>query len=664
MSSVSIRNIIFIFLFCVFVEFCRHPSQQSDSSNRLYQFGDVTLENATAAYGLLRTTCTFGAAVYDANNDGWPDLLISNHGRTPQVFLNERGITFREAPELLRVQPSDRHAPELADFDNDGDQDLYFLHGAHLGQGLGPKELFLNTCPRCAFVLTDNQVLQDPKGRGRTSVWFDYDGDGFLDLFNAYHYRADAPNRLFHNNGDGSFTDVSEKSGVMLSIDSEGGAIAGDIDNDGDMDLVVANTGDRPYLFINDGKGIFHDETFARGIPAIPATWAIGMTDFNNDGYLDLYFSRGKNGRADGALLTPHRLNFVQIVNPPNDREDVLNFAADENAVVTFEFNVSSDVRSDALSLTYIGSNGVHPHKNKFAVGSEGNGRPVQWKSDGSNQGTFIWKDPTTHLWTIATGAGPGFFESAGIVTSNGKLSQLNLVHMEKKPEKEYPNLLLQNNGNGTFRDVTQQTRTGSPTNDRSALWVDLDNDGDLDLFIVSASPNGAGNSPDICYINENGVFHPYNVPMGLDEELGRGDGGLVADFNGDGRQDLFILNGSGSIPFSQGPYELLMNRTKNHNNWIDFQLIGGSAGFTNRDAIGSKVMVQAGTRILWRFILGGSGSDCQSSRTLHFGLGNATDISATVYWPPGKKFPGGHRSLLHFSNSQLNHTYIIKETG
>jgi len=248
----------------------------AEKQNLIFQLGDVVLENVTKDYGLYRITCTFGAEAYDANQDGWTDLLISNHGLVPRVFINQQGKSFREAPEFLPLQGADRHAPAMADFDNDGDQDLYFNRGAHNGTGVGPKEFFMNPGHGKPFVRVSKPELEDPLGRGRTSVWFDYDQDGYVDLFNSYKYRSDAPNRLYKNNGDGTFTDVSAQTGLMQTLDSEGGAVAVDIDNDRDMDLVVSDTDSHPHLFINQGNGTFNDEATTRGFPKDLRTWEIG----------------------------------------------------------------------------------------------------------------------------------------------------------------------------------------------------------------------------------------------------------------------------------------------------------------------------------------------------------------------------------------------------
>lgn len=635
-------------------------------NNLIFQLETVVLENVTIDFGLLRLSSTFGCAVYDANQDGWPDLLISNHGKPPVIFVNVQGRSFREARELLSLQGADRHSPAMADFDNDGDQDLYFLKGAHSGTGEGPKEFYLNPGHGQPFVYKDIPVLADPKGRGRTSVWFDYDNDGYLDLYNAYNKREDAPNRLFHNNGGtGSFTDVTTGSNLGIHINSIGGSIAADFDSDGDMDLFVTNTDARPYLYMNLGNGVFQDETLARGIGNIPRTWAAGVADFNDDGKPDLYISRGVDGdSADGVLNDAHRLNFMEKVAPPGDMIDEITFNVIPDATLAFEF----PIRDINANFVFIGAEGKNPSSLVFNAGHGGisaDGRPNQWMPDGSRRGIYIWKETGTTLWHVATAAGSQSLQDGGVVATEGKISNVTMIQMEPSNIPQYPNVFFKNTGGGHFVDVTKTTRTGDPSNSRSPLWVDLDNDTDLDLFVVNAGFNGPGKQSHVCYINNGGgVFESYPLAMGPIEQFGRGDGGVVADFNRDGRQDLFIVNGSGLLPESKGPYQLYLNRTDNRNRWIKFRLIGGGKDYTNRDAIGAKVrVVPTGTNhTYWRYITGGSGSNSLSGRVLHFGLGEFSEIDATVFWPRSKTFPNGHQQNYHYVLSQLNQSFNLYE--
>jgi hypothetical protein len=637
-------------------------------SERKVVLGSVVLQEVAEELGLLSFTTTFGAATFDENNDGWPDLLISNHGKPPSIYLNQRGNGFSPQEKiLLRLPGSDRHAPAVADYDNDGDQDIYFQHGAKSGRGLGPKELFENTGPGKPFRKVSNDLLADVKGRGRTAIWFDYDADGLLDLYLANAFRKDGPNRLFRNLGNGSFADASSTSGLDLHVSTTSGTvIAGDIDNDGDMDLFL-NGDVRPYLLINDGKGSFRDETLERGVRLIDHSWSAAMADYNNDGFLDLYLTRGDEFPLEGAMLGTHRLNFMQMVSAAGDRTDLLTLQADPDALLTFTFYKTLFTSFIDINNIYIGAQGRNPRKANFTVGQgalSGEGIPPQWKPNGSQKGTFIWRKPNTGIWTIAAASGDtAHFHSGGLVTTDSRLYGLQKSGMESAAVPTFPNILLENH-DGKFTDVSDLKRLNDPFNGRSSLWLDLDNDGDLDLFIVNAGFNGLGKQPNTVYLNQDGAFKQYRVPMVGEERFGHGDGALTADFNRDGFLDLFIVNGSGALPNNNGPYQLFLNRTQEQNYWIEFNLIGAGKNYTNRDAIGAKIQVQRSSDLksFWQYILGGSGSNCQSSRIIHFGLGKADKILAHIYWPPSKSYPSGHVKVMQFDRHQFNRTYTVSE--
>ncbi len=180
---------------------------------------------------------------------------------------------------------------------------------------------------------------------------------------------------------------------------------------------------------------------------------------------------------------------------------------------------------------------------------------------------------------------------------------------------------------------------------------------------MLNAGIGRSGKQANKIFINNNGVFKSRKIHPSLEERFGRGDGALIADFNQDGLVDLFVVNGLGTLPFNYGPFQLYINETRNENRWVRFVVNGSGKGYTNRDAVGAKAEILTNTgQSQWRYVLGGSGESCQSDRALHFGLGNATSIDVTVFWPPGSHFPNGHQQHFQLNQSQLNKTYRIDE--
>lgn len=306
--------------------------------NRIFTLGTISIENVTHAHLLSNDHPTFGATTFDANGDSWPDILISNHGAPPTLYLSRSANSFAPAPAIFHARGLDHHTPVIGDMDNDGDPDLYFMLGAHLGTGIKANELYVNQGKGKPFLLSQGSGATDPKGRGRNAIWFDFDLDGYLDLLAVNEYRADGPNRLFHNNGNRTFSDAGVQSGLDRNVNTEGGALAADLDNDGDMDVVITSIDHSPYVFINNGDGTFQEEAAQRGISASIQTWAIGAADVNNDGCVDLYFTRGSQPKMEGALLADDRLSFMQSVFAARDKVDRLTFEAAADVVLNFQF--------------------------------------------------------------------------------------------------------------------------------------------------------------------------------------------------------------------------------------------------------------------------------------------------------------------------------------
>jgi len=267
-----------------------------------------------------------GCAFLDYDNDGWMDIYLVNSGPcdfyTPAkplrnaLYKNNRDGTFTDVTEKAGVAAGGYGmGVAVGDYNRDGFPDLYVTQ-------YGRSILYRNNGDGTFTDVTAQAGVAAP-GWASSAVWFDYDNDGRLDLFvcrfvdfdKSKHHRCGAPNIpelkgqneycyprayspmpswLFHNNGDGSFTDVSEKMGITANLGKSWGAVATDINNDGFMDLFVANDTVANFLFANRGGNRFEEIGFTAGVAygeggKARSGMGVDSADFDQDGWMDLF---------------------------------------------------------------------------------------------------------------------------------------------------------------------------------------------------------------------------------------------------------------------------------------------------------------------------------------------------------------------------------------
>ena len=268
----------------------------------------------------LPETTGAGCAFLDYDNDGWMDIYLVNSGRCDfydpnpplrnALYRNNRDGTFTDVTEKAGVAGGGfGQGVAVGDYDGDGFPDLYVSQ-------YGRSILYHNNGDGTFTDVTEKAGVAAP-GWASSAVWFDYDGDGRLDLFVCRFVEFDksknlpcamgdspgyciprlykpAPSWLFHNNGDGTFTDVSKSSGIGNFLGKAWGGVATDINNDGRMDLFVANDTVQNFLFANRGAGKFEEIGTQAGV-AYSETgrprsgMGVDSADFNQDGWMDLF---------------------------------------------------------------------------------------------------------------------------------------------------------------------------------------------------------------------------------------------------------------------------------------------------------------------------------------------------------------------------------------
>jgi hypothetical protein len=475
-----------------------------------------------------------------------------------------------------------------------------------------------------------HQALERADAIQAGAAFLDFDGDGRPDIFLT---NAGGANALYRNNGDGTFTDVAAAAGVADPDGVSIGVACADYDNDGRCDLLVTRFGGGLKLYRNNGDGTFSDVTAAAGLAtpgghAASAAWA----DFDGDGHLDLYVTYWLDSvppgltdltRTDGELKVEyaarsrgHRLyrnngdgTFAEVSRylgqPPPSPGLAVGFV-----------DYDDDGRPDLYVVNDMGRF-VQPNKLFHNDGPTPNGG---W--------SFSEVGQRAGVDAVLFGMGVAFGDYDG----DGRLD-VYATNMGS-------NVLFHNRGNGTFEPTTNRAGVGRGTirGEDSVGWgtafFDFDNDGHLDLYftagVVYPMPpvNGVAvpDQPNAMFHNRgDGTFRDVSKLTRTDS-TGCGRGLAVADFDGDGFLDVLVAN------YGQAP--VLYRNGGNANRWLGVRLIGTRS---NRDGIGARLTLTAGGRSQVREVASGTSFLSQHSLVAHFGLGPLERAeSLEVRWPSG----------------------------
>ncbi|HVT60583.1 MAG TPA: CRTAC1 family protein [Thermoanaerobaculia bacterium] len=512
------------------------------------------------------------------------------------------------------------------------------------------------------------EIMAGYTALGAAAAVGDYDGDGFEDIF-VTDSAEGGKNHLYHNNGDLTFTDVAEQAGVADGNDAENAtadALWFDYNNDGRPDLLVVRFG-HSKLYENLGNGKFKDVTKQAGLDRYMNSISAIAFDYDHDGYLDLFI---------GNYFQP-----VNLFHPSTPRFFPESFETANNGggVVVYHNNgdgTFTDV-TDKVGLKTSGWTLDLGHGDANNDGWDDLYVACDFGTDrfflNNGDGTFTDKTQTA----IGFDTKKGMNAEWGDYDNDGWLD-IFVTNITDDYMRE-GNFLWHNNGNLTFTDVSRETGTYETGWGWAAKFFDYDNDGWLDLYVVNGWVSAGPESyvPDIfemivrpnvdladarswppmgkkslsgyekkkLFHNEHGqLFRNEAARHGLDSTRD-GRGIAVADFDNDGRLDLFVTNANDE------PY-LYHNVLPTGAHWAEFQLEGRKS---NRDAVGTRLYLTTGGRRLLRFVDGGNGFASQSTKRVHFGLaGAATVDQLEVLWPSGLR--------QTFSGFAADHLYRIVE--
>ena len=455
----------------------------------------------------------------------------------------------------------------------------------------------------------------------------DFDGDGAIDLIVT---RLDGHDLLYRNRGDGRFDEVSAEVGLSDWNLASNGALWGDIDNDGDLDLFITTVGDtRHYLFINQG-GEFTEEAIERGTAVETGDRRIGFSatfgDYDRDGFLDLHVTEWRPSQLVGEASAGVRLLRNRGADAPGYFEDVTESAGVAMEQVVSQTQQDLTVGTFAFGSTFVDLDG--DGWPELAVSSDFGTSRLFWNN---GDGTFTDGTLDARVGTAQNAMGTTFgdYDADGdldwFVTSVYSSSRGSPGGDEEGTKDG--NRLFRNDGDRRFSDATDQAGVRNGSWGWGAAFFDADNDGDLDLTMTNGMLMMPGYGADAMRYWENqgkGTFRSRSTEVGLDD-IEDGKGLLIFDADGDGDLDVFVVNNA-SEP------RLYLNQSRGAGSWLRVTLEGT---ISNRQGLGARVSVNAvGLPEQIREMGVSSHFLGQSESALHFGLSDADTADLIIRWP------------------------------
>ncbi|HEY6267443.1 MAG TPA: CRTAC1 family protein [Candidatus Acidoferrum sp.] len=493
---------------------------------------------------------------------------------------------------------------------------------------------------------------------------FDYDNDGWPDIFVVNGTTLEAlptskapTSHLYHNNHDGTFTDVTEKAGLTHTGWGQGVCV-GDYDNDGFEDLYVTYYG-KNVLYHNNGNGTFTDVSEKAHVAGTGKAWGTGcaFVDYDRDGKLDLMVANYVDFDSATALAPGERPSCMWKGVPVMCGPRGLPWAKN-----ILYHNLGNGVFEDATTKAHIDQTNGHYSFSVSTLDYDDDGWPDIFVACDSTSSILYHNNHDGTFTDDAVVAGAAFNddgrEQAGMGSTVGDYDGDGRLDIFKSNFSDDTATLYHNNGDGTFDDKTFPAGFGLTTQylGWGVMFLDVDNDGWPDLLLVNGhvypevdSQHLGSNfqEPKILYRNNgNGTFTDISSAGGPGITAASSARGLaVGDLWNDGRMSAVISN-------MNAPPMLLVNDVRNGNHWIAFRTIGSKS---NRDGIGAKVTVKTGTRTLVDEVRSGSSYISNSDMRVHFGLGSAAKIDwVQVRWPIGL--------VERFENLPVDAIHTLKE--
>ncbi len=545
-----------------------------------------------------------------------------------------QGVSSRHVRALARGKPSGR--PFLAQFTD-------------VAAEAGLREILIY-----GGLKKKNYIIETV---GCGVAFFDYDNDGWLDIFLLSGTRMDgstpnATNRLYKNNRDGTFTDVTEHAGLRRGGWASAVTV-GDFNNDGWEDLFITYYGQN-ILYRNNGDGTFTDVTEKAGLLySGPPRWGSGCTflDFDRDGHLDLFVAHYVDLHMD-KLPSPGANPFCNYKGVPVNcgprglpmPRNTLYRNQGDGTFVDVSARSGIDKAPRTYSMTAVAADLSGTGWTDLYVASDST--PSLFLRN-QGDGTFSEEGAERGVAFSADGA-----EQAGMGVAVGDYNLDGKLDLFKTHFSDDTSALFRNDGKGNFTDCTLNAGFGVETRFISwgAGFADFDNNGWPDLAVVTGSvyPEVEAQFPE----------YPLKTPRMIHRNLGDGRfeeliseagpgiatphcsrGCAFGDFDNDGDVDMIVVN-------LNEPPSLLRNDLNSRGNWLKILLVGTKS---NRSAIGSTVLVTYAGKTQAQAVLAQSSFYSVNDRRLHFGIGDNATADLEIHWTNGlvERYPGVNANQL-----------------
>jgi hypothetical protein len=516
---------------------------------------------------------------------------------------------------------------------------------------VAPIAQFTDVAEKAGLIMTNTFGGKDTKKfiietTGTGVAIIDYDNDGWPDIFlvngtTLEGFPADRTptNHLYRNNHDGTFTDVTRNAGLADASGWGQGVCVGDYDNDGWADLYVTYYG-KNRLYHNQ-HGVFADVSEQSGTVGSGKSWGSGCAflDYDRDGLLDLVVGHYVDFDLSTAPAPGERASCVwkgvPVMCGPRGLPGAKNI---------LYHNLGGGKFADVTTKAHIDQTSGHYSLGVAIFDFDEDGWPDIYFACDSTASILFRNNHDGTFTDVAVSAGAAYNEDgreqAGMGVSVGDFNGDGHLDIFKTNFSDDTSTLYRNNGNGTFDDVTFAAGLGLHTQylGWGTTFFDFDNDGWPDLLLVNGhvypevDRQHLGSTypePRILYRNNgDGTFSDISADGGPGiAAMHAGRGLAVGDLWNDGRLSAVVSN-------MNAPPSLLVNQVRSSNHWIGIHTIGTKS---NRDGIGARVTVKAGTRTLVDEVRSGGSYISNSDLRVHFGLGSVSKVDwVEIRWPSG----------------------------